>query len=84
MLHPQVTYGINWSMTSSQSAENNNGKETDDGNELEVLRREVQSLREIEKEQAETTASLLSELQRRCDNIIELEVRKPFSRNGLR
>lgn len=54
--------------------ENNNGVEMDDGNELDVLRKEVVSLREIEKEQTETTASLLTELQRRCDNIIELEV----------
>lgn len=84
MLLPQITSGNNRSMASSQSADNNNDIEMDDGNELKELRREVLALRETEKEQAETTASLLTELQRRCDNIIELEVRKPFSRTGLR
>ncbi|CAM9979949.1 unnamed protein product [Ectocarpus sp. 8 AP-2014] len=41
---------------------------------LQSLEKEVLSLRKSRDEQEETTASLLAELQRRCDKVIELEV----------
>ncbi|CBJ29792.1 hypothetical protein Esi_0161_0061 [Ectocarpus siliculosus] len=41
---------------------------------LQSLETEVLSLRKSRDEQEETTASLLAELQRRCDKVIELEV----------
>ncbi|CAM9125927.1 unnamed protein product [Ectocarpus sp. 13 AM-2016] len=41
---------------------------------LQSLEKEVLLLRKSRDEQEETTASLLAELQRRCDKVIELEV----------
>lgn len=50
---------------------------------LQSLEKEVLSLRKARDEQEETTASLLAELQRRCDKVIELEVRLPVRRRSL-
>ncbi|CAM9691398.1 unnamed protein product [Ectocarpus sp. 4 AP-2014] len=50
------------------------GAENGDHSLLQSLENEVFSLRKSRDEQEETTASLLAELQRRCDKVIELEV----------
>lgn len=50
---------------------------------LQSLEKEVLSLRKSRDEQEETTASLLAELQRRCDKVIELEVRLPIRWRSL-
>lgn len=42
--------------------------------DFQALRDEVLLLREAQKKQAETESSLIQELQRRCDRVIELEV----------
>lgn len=49
------------------------GKGGDD-DEFQALRKEVLSLRKSRKQQSETESSLIQELQRRCNRIIELEV----------
>lgn len=49
------------------------GKAGDD-DEFQALRKEVLSLRKSRKQQSETESSLIQELQRRCNRIIELEV----------
>lgn len=50
---------------------------------LQSLEKEVLSLRKSRDEHEETTASLLAELQRRCDKVIELEVRLPMRWSSL-
>ena len=46
--------------------------------EFQALRKEVLWLRKSRKQQSETESSLIQELQRRCNRIIELEVsRRP-------
>ncbi|CAM9511208.1 unnamed protein product [Ectocarpus sp. 12 AP-2014] len=50
------------------------GAENGNHSLLQSLEKEVLLLRKSRDEQEETTASLLAELQRRCDKVIELEV----------
>lgn len=50
------------------------GKAGDD-DEFQALRKEVLSLRKARKQQSDTESSLIQELQRRCNRIIELEVK---------
>lgn len=49
-------------------------KVEEDFDEFQALRDEVLLLREAQKKQSETESSLIQELQRRCDRVIELEV----------
>lgn len=60
---------------SSQGTPPNVEERPIEDDELRALRKEVLSLRECEREQTDTTSSLINELQRRCDQVIELEVR---------
>lgn len=61
-------------MISEGMREQVDGKAGDD-DEFQALRMEVLSLRKARKQQSETESSLIQELQRRCNRIIELEVK---------
>ena len=61
-------------MTGSQNAVPSEVIDKVDSVEVRELRGEILALREYQKEQTDTTSELLTELQRRCDQIIDLEV----------
>lgn len=61
-------------MVISEGVRGKVGGEAGGDDEFQALRKEVLSLRKSRKQQSETESSLIQELQRRCNRIIELEV----------
>lgn len=61
-------------MMSSQGMEWDAEGREGNGEDFQALRKEVLSLRESQRQQSEIESSLIKELQRRCDRVIELEV----------
>lgn len=61
-------------MMDSEGVKGDDEGQVVDNDEFQALRKEVLSLREAQKQQSQSESSLILELQRRCDRVIELEV----------
>lgn len=61
-------------MVTSEGVRGQVEREARSDDDFQALREEVLSLRLSRKQQSETESSLIQELQRRCNRIIELEV----------